>query len=203
MKPLYDDALFHNKVTCIDISEDGHYLLAGYKKGTLVLWDSNKYKMARIMKDVAKSDQSEFSQVKILYVSEKDVITIVTAEESGRIRLVHVTKGSFFDRYSHQANSLYEADLKGVATISVQRPSSMAAYYSPYCDQSCLVAYGATNMVSLCEMRQFPPKPLQVIKRPAFCKEKSVPYIDWGYGLTPMNRERTLPLMAIAWDKII
>ena len=58
-------------------------------------------------------------------------------------------------------------------------------------------------MVSLCEMRQFPPKPLQVIKRPAFCKEKSVPYIDWGYGLTPMNRERTLPLMAIAWDKVI
>ena len=58
-------------------------------------------------------------------------------------------------------------------------------------------------MVSLCEMRQFPPKPLQVLKRPAFCKEKSVPYIDWGYGLTPMNRERTLPLMAIAWDKII
>jgi len=35
------------------------------------------------------------------------------------------------------------------------------------------------------------------------CKEKSVPAIDWGYGLTPRERERTLPLMAIAWDKII
>jgi hypothetical protein len=75
--------------------------------------------MARIMKDVAKNEMSEFSQVKILYVSEKDVITVVTAEESGRIRLVHITKGIFFDRYSHTANSLYESDLKGVATIAV------------------------------------------------------------------------------------
>ena len=56
MKPLYDDALFQNKVTCIDISEDGEHLLAGYKKGTVVLWDTNKCKVCRIMKDVAKND---------------------------------------------------------------------------------------------------------------------------------------------------
>ena len=40
---------------CIDISEDGHYLLAGYKNGTLVLWDSAKYKKAHVMNDVAKN----------------------------------------------------------------------------------------------------------------------------------------------------
>ena len=71
--------------------------------------------------------------MKILYVIE-NVITIVTAEESGRVMLLHVTKGGFWERYSHKAYSLYESDLKGLATISVQRPSSMAAYYSPYCD---------------------------------------------------------------------
>ena len=27
--------------------------------------------------------------------------------------------------------------------------------------------------------------------------------MDWGYGLTPQERERTLPLLAIAWDKVI
>jgi len=30
-----------------------------------------------------------------------------------------------------------------------------------------------------------------------------VPLIDWGYGLTPQERERTLPLMAFAWDKVV
>ena len=27
--------------------------------------------------------------------------------------------------------------------------------------------------------------------------------IDWGYGLTPQERERTMPLMAFAWDKVV
>ena len=140
--------------------------------------------------------------VKILYTSEDKVLTIVTAEENGRIRLVHINK-TLFGNYSHKANSLYESDLKGTATISVQRTSNLPSHYSPFCDISCLTAYGATNMITIVEMRQFPPRPLKTIKRPAACKEKSVPSIDWGYGLTPQERERTLPLMAIAWDKII
>ena len=119
MKPLYDPQLHENKVTCIDISEDGHYLLAGYKKGTLVLWDSSKYKMAHMMKDVAKNEHCEFTQVKILYQTSTGVINIVTAEESGRVRLVHVSKGNFFSSFSHKANSLYESDLRGVTSIAV------------------------------------------------------------------------------------
>ena len=35
------------------------------------------------------------------------------------------------------------------------------------------------------------------------CKEKSLPSIDWGHGLTPQEREQTRPLMAIAWDRVV
>jgi len=202
MKPLYEDFLFQNKVLCIDIAEDGCYVLAGYKSGTLVLWDSAKYRKAHVMNDVIKNGTSDFSMVKILYVTEQNVINIVTAEESGRVRLVHVTK-SFLGGFSHRANSLYEKDMQGTATISVQRPSNLPSHYSPYCDSTCLTAYGATNKISVVEMRQWPPKPLLDIARPPICKEKSVPLIDWGYGLTPQERERTMPLMAIAWDKVV
>lgn len=202
MKPLYDNQFFQTKVLCIDISEDGHYLLAGYKKGTLVLWDSAKFKIAHIMRDVTKSESSDFSMVKLLYATDRNEISIVTAEECGRIRLVNINK-TLFGGFSHKANSLYESDLKGAATISVQRPSSQPSHYSMFCDMSCLVAFGATNMITIVEMRSFPPRPLKVIKRPAVCKEKSVPAIDWGYGLTPRERERTLPLLVFAWDKII
>ena len=148
MKPLYDDSLASNKVMCIDIADDGHYLLAGYKDGTLVLWDSAKYKKAHTMKDVIKNGGSEFSMVKILFITEQNVINIVTAEESGRIRLVHVNK-TLFGGFSHKANSLYESDLKGAATISVMRPSTLPSHYSPFCDVSCLTAYGATNMITV------------------------------------------------------
>ena len=184
MKPLYDDSLFQNKVLCIDISEDGHYLLAGYKNGTLVLWDSAKYKKAHAMQDIVKGPDSEYAMVKILFITDQNVVTIVTAEESGRVRLVHVTR-TFLGNFSHKANSLYESDLKGAASISVQRPANLPSHYSPFCDTACLTAFGATNMVTIVEMRQWPPKPLNILKRPAVCKEKSVPSLDWGYGLTP------------------
>jgi len=56
-------------VLCIDISENGNFLLAGYKDGRLVLWDSNKFKKAHVMNNVVK-EKSEFSCVKILYTTE-------------------------------------------------------------------------------------------------------------------------------------
>ena len=87
--------------------------------------------------------------------------------------------------FNHKANSLYESDLKGAATIAVQRPSLLPSHFSPFCNTCCLTAYGATNMITIVEMRQFPPRPLKTINRPKVCKEKSVPTIDWGYGLTP------------------
>ena len=68
MKQLFDDSLYSHKVLCLDISEDGHYLLAGYKNGQLVLWDSAKFKRAITMNDVAKSAASDFAAVKILFI---------------------------------------------------------------------------------------------------------------------------------------
>jgi hypothetical protein len=41
------------------------------------------------------------------------------------------------------------------------------------------------------------------VERPSFCKEKSLPYIDWGYGLTPSHRDQTVPIFAFAWDRFI
>jgi len=129
-------------VTCIDISEDGHYLLSGYKKGTVVLWDANKYKLARCMLDVAKS---EVTSVKLLYITDTGTVNIVVAEDVGRIRFVEVVKGNFFGGYNHNVIPLYEERLVGAATISVCRPSDQPGYVSKFCAQACLVAFGASN----------------------------------------------------------
>jgi hypothetical protein len=48
-----------------------------------------------------------------------------------------------------------------------------------------------------------PIKELLCIKPSSFNRKRSIPYIDWGYGLTPTIRERTMPLMAVAWDRMI
>lgn len=75
-------------------------------------------------------------------------------------------------------------------------------YPHKYCDASSLVAFASLNEVVVCQMR--PIKEIFQIPRPSsLCKEKSLPYVDWGYGLTPSQRDRTVPILAVAWDRLI
>ena len=53
MKPLMDsDLIGKNKVTCLEISDDGGFLLSGYKSGHLALWDLVNYKLIRYIQDI-------------------------------------------------------------------------------------------------------------------------------------------------------
>ena len=49
----------------------------------------------------------------------------------------------------------------------------------------------------------YPVKEIYKVQKPSFCKEKSIPYVSWGYGLTPTLRDKTLPILAMEWDKVI
>ena len=46
-------------------------------------------------------------------------------------------------------------------------------------------------------------RPVKIIQRPPICCEKAIPTLAWGYGLNPSDRQKSGPLLAIAWDKII
>ena len=91
-KPLYHPRLANNAVTCIDISENGQYLLAGYHKGILALWDCSRFTLAHIMSDVARDVNSAFINVKILFNGEQNILNVATAEESGRMRHILVQR---------------------------------------------------------------------------------------------------------------
>jgi hypothetical protein len=97
--------------------------VAGYANGRLVLWDLVKYKKAYVATDVVKNEKNEFTLVKYIYRNSSNEINIATADNSGCIRLIQMTK-SLIGTYRHQVYSLYESALKNVGTISVQKPSS-------------------------------------------------------------------------------
>lgn len=44
---------------------------------------------------------------------------------------------------------------------------------------------------------------LNRIERPDYIELGTVPYLDWGQGLTPTYRDRSYPILAIAWGRII
>ena len=72
--------------------------------------------MVHEMKDLV-SQESELSAAKILY-KVKNLTHVITAEVSGRVRIVRIEK-TFFGIYNHITSSLYEEALKKVCSIEV------------------------------------------------------------------------------------
>jgi len=117
MKPLTDEAQLGqvNKVTCLEISDDGSFLLSGHKKGHLALWDLVNYKLIRVIGDLHKSD---VVNSKIYHVDEGENLLAVSAEDNGQVQLIKFVKKTLVGGYSSEAQFLFKTRLKGTATIA-------------------------------------------------------------------------------------
>ena len=89
-----------NKVTSIDISDDGGFLISGYKKGQVALWDLVNYKLLKFINDI---HQTDVINAKIYHVDENENLYAVSSEDAGRVQLVRYNKKSFLGGYSSEA----------------------------------------------------------------------------------------------------
>ena len=186
------------KVSCMDIEPSHKLLISGYKNGSIGLWDLQEYKLLKFFNGF---HESEVTNVKIYEInSSGSAMKIVSCEENGGVKDSIIKKGGIFGGYSHSSEFLFSQNkLKATTTISAFQ--SNKDYPSKFCDTSNLVAFGGLNMLTICTMK--PVDCIYTVSKPIFCKEESVPYIAWGFGLTPSHRESTVPIMAYAWDKVI
>jgi hypothetical protein len=65
-----------------------------------------------------------------------------------------------------------------------------------------LIAFGALERVVLTQVY---PTPIEIccIERPDYIESSTVPYLDWGEGLSPVYRDCTYPILAITWGRTI
>ena len=70
----------NNKVTCVEISDDGGFLISGYKKGQVALWNLIDYKLIKFIADIHKT---EVINAKIYYMDEQENLYAVSSEDSG------------------------------------------------------------------------------------------------------------------------
>lgn len=54
-------------------------------------------------------------------------------------------------------------------------------------------------------LTQVRPSPIELvsIERPDYIEAQTVPYLDWGEGLSPIYRDMTYPILAITWGRTI
>lgn len=53
------------------------------------------------------------------------------------------------------------------------------------------------------EIKNIEGKVIQKIPRPNYIQAGSVPYLAWGFGLTPVYRDRAYFILAITWGNMI
>lgn len=198
MKPLFDQKVYENKVTSLDIAPGMRWLVAGYKSGALALWDLTSYKLEKFMPDV---HETEVTGAKVYFVGEdkKTEVLIVSAEASGKVKLVEVKDKGYFRGTGYTKTALYERRLKTTVSVCVHRCPEQ--FDDGFWGEKRLVAFGATSEVVVVSMR--PVKEVIRIRRPQMCRKKSVPYLDFGYGLSPGKQEYTVPMLVIAWDCLV
>ena len=66
----------------MEIAEDGGFLMSGYKKGQVALWDLVKYKLLKVIPDL---HQSEVVNCKIYYTNEEETLFAVSSEDNGSV----------------------------------------------------------------------------------------------------------------------
>lgn len=171
-------------------------MVAGYKSGAVALWDMKSYKLERLMTDV---HETEVTGAKVYYISEENYVSIVSAEAKGKVCMTEVSYKGFFSGTTHTKTVLFEKRLKTATTVAVHRCPER--FEGGNWGKRCLVAFGSTSEVVVCAMK--PIQELIKFKRPAMCRPKSVPYLDFGFGLSPGKQEYCVPMLVIAWDCLI
>ncbi len=78
-----------NKVSSLEISNCGGFLVSGYKKGHIAVWDLVKYKLLRVANDM---HQTEVVNAKFYYIGEDEALCTVSAEDSGVVVLAEFKK---------------------------------------------------------------------------------------------------------------
>ena len=172
-------------------------LIAGYKGGHLALWDLNAY---ALLKHLPKIHETDVTQVNIYAVNNNgSQIQGVSCEDQGGVKLFEINRKPIFGGYNFTSEYLFKSKMQGTNQITAYQASEL--YPNQFCDETKIIAFGGLNIITICTMK--PIDCIYTISKPNFCKPKALPYMDWGFGLTPSQRDKTVSILAFAWDKVI
>lgn len=98
--------------------------------------------------------------------------------------------------------------MRNVASVEVQKPMKQEQLKDLIEEgaqpiENCLTAFGTSEQVSIIDMKSESQAPIKLVKRPKICVEGTYPNMAWGHGLSPEENRKAVPLLAIAWEKII
>jgi hypothetical protein len=124
-------------------------------------------------------------------------VSVISCELEDVVIRSEITKG--FIGYDVKDEELFPERFKNPRAIAVYKPDDR--FIQSYWGRAGILAIAAASEIVICTLEPF--REQLKIKRPKTCKATAVPYIDFGFGLSPSYQDQTLQMLAIGWDNLI
>lgn len=108
-------------------------------------------------------------------------MTLISCELENVVIRTEITKG--FIGYDVKDEELFPDRFKNPRSVTVYKPDDR--FSKSYWGRTGILAIAAASEIVICTLEPF--KEQLKIKRPKTCKATSVPYLDFGFGLSPSH----------------
>jgi len=194
-------------IVCMDVSQDGEYMVSGYLNGFLCLWDISSGKCKKIV--TSGLFKSGIIAVKMLK-NDKKKFEMLVSESCGLLHYVTLRDGMFT---FHQDSRVILETKSPVFTIEIlkyseedsERDHFEVFYTSKIVGLACL-EFIQVMMIEPNEVTLFQ------IDRPNYLKDYFVPDISFGVGYVPFSEDsnelfidylKPQTLFAVSWGKYV
>jgi WD40 repeat protein len=211
-------------VVCMDISQDGDFLISGYSNGFLALWDLHTTKCKKLINNVHKS-----CIVAVKFIrNDKKKFEILSSDIEGNVFKIIIKDGMFSTSVDSQYLIKHDIPLFLINVLKIEEEEKKLF---PELNklQPLIVAFGCLDYIMVF-MLEPESKRLFKFEKPKYFKDVFVPDISFGVGYVPntsdpefmsesimeitgnqsfiqgqMNIDYSKPqiLLSISWGKII
>ena len=189
-----------NRVTSIDVSLHGEYLVAGYAEGNIALFDLNKSKWLVEVNDV------HFAQIEcVRFLSLDSPVMFMSVDQKGVLYKVTVSKNIVM--YSTKTELIMKKAFRDFWSLAALQPvQGMPIEVSEWHTHN-IVAFANTQELNVAVLGSHARKIYNTTRNEfskGFVEQDSLCTLAWGYGITPIvSRERSKCLLAIGWGKLL
>jgi hypothetical protein len=200
----------YNEVTSIDLTASGDYILAGYKRGEIVLWETRsksfvkRFTVSRLLAESSSKLKNlpSYSIVDVNFLHEKTQFLVSCCNV---LFMITLNKKLFTTSYDVKLISSSMLKIGSIRHVNVLE-SGLALHPT---NELLLVAVATDSQVLVINLKST--QILYQVPRPAETSSMSLPYLSWCRVLPPLYISEGMqeeikgknPHLAIAWGNVI
>lgn len=170
-------------VSCMNVSPDGEYLLAGYSNGFVVLWEINSNNPKKFINSLHKTCVLD---IKFLSVSNKKRWEFISTEADGSVQHVVIKDGLFSVSVDNSLLLKNKIPFHSIKPFRLMENANNLKNVQDICSEALstlMIGFASLDKVIVLDL--YEKKILFEINKPVWLKDSHVPECSFGFGYIP------------------